>query len=1104
MSDCNTITKVLLRGGTDQGSRYQADLDPDSLLLHGFGITEWMKFAYEFAKHVNYFDTTSFTVPEGDWTDFFKNDEELEDFLAELEESDQLTPHLTLFICFLNLIELTSDRFNKLTRRHLDFYYNEGVLQIEKLPAQFDKVHVLFELAKQSTQVKLGTDTLLNGGKDGDGNMRVYHLSDEFVANKATIEELRAVYFSHDTLDNMENTVARQYIKAAEQINSADGLGEALDEENPVWYPFGYHHEEEEVDAELFSELPDANLGFSLSSPVLLLTEGDRHVQFTFTFADTADITATAAELVDNIRIEYTGTKKWIGDIAPKLAHSTASDPERTNLINVRTPITYTTSRVSDRKFKLYVNLDTGDKPTAAYNAEIHQDNYSTEHPIFRFFIDTTSVAGLALYEAITASLEKVEIDVQVEEMTNVIIENDHGTQNAKKPLFPFTTVPVKGSSLTIYHDELAEKVWTTAGAYIVWKNNPEDITDWYSAYKQVYTRQISSVLVKGFLDFSEVEYFAEQFDIDGKEFVADGGHSFPESIGGTGEEPTSSTVALNAIVQSDSYFKGSVYVKSENTWKAAAGSGLSNVVLFNSLSSSNTDQKFCIYKVNKASGDSNELQGLRISLNQSFLHEMYPQLYALAIAQSVKDPNQAIPNVPYTPLSEEIRFFYTAKDSVEVSTANTYETSTLQLYHEYPFGHAPEHLYLRELYNAESTQCSLAPKYERGGELYIGLKNAVNLQNVSLLVQVLEGSENPDTSNFSADEKIEWHILTNNYWKKLDSTLLLHNGIDNFLQSGIVTFKIPKETTSNNTLLDANLVWVRAKLTKPFDAVCKVLGIHAQATLAEFTDNGNELSHLEKGIASGTIAKMVQRSSQVKSISQPYNSFDGKAEEDDDAYYIRVSERLRHKNRSVTLWDYEHMTLQEFPDIYKVKCLNHTSCCSYVAPGHVMLVVIPDTVNKNVFDINKPMVSTARRNLIQAYIAQFTSLHVQLTVENPAYEELTVEVEVRFYDEYDEALYSQQLKDDIARFLSPWAYDQTEQVEFGVTLHKSVLVDYLEELYYVDYLDSVKMYLASGEIQLYEPSTPRSILVSSNAHIVNIADVECTSSNSNSEEACQ
>ena len=36
--------------------------------------------------------------------------------------------------------------------------------------------------------------------------------------------------------------------------------------------------------------------------------------------------------------------------------------------------------------------------------------------------------------------------------------------------------------------------------------------------------------------------------------------------------------------------------------------------------------------------------------------------------------------------------------------------------------------------------------------------------------------------------------------------------------------------------------------------------------------------------------------------------------------YYTRVSERLRHKNRAIQLWDYEHLILQNFPHLYRVK----------------------------------------------------------------------------------------------------------------------------------------------------------------------------------------
>ena len=73
----------------------------------------------------------------------------------------------------------------------------------------------------------------------------------------------------------------------------------------------------------------------------------------------------------------------------------------------------------------------------------------------------------------------------------------------------------------------------------------------------------------------------------------------------------------------------------------------------------------------------------------------------------------------------------------------------------------------------------------------------------------------------------------------------------------------------------------------------------------ATFFDDGNDLSHLISGLAAETISKLVNRVSQVKSVSQPFNSFDGKPIEDNPNYYRRVSERLRHKNSAITLWDY-------------------------------------------------------------------------------------------------------------------------------------------------------------------------------------------------------
>lgn len=439
-------------------------------------------------------------------------------------------------------------------------------------------------------------------------------------------------------------------------------------------------------------------------------------------------------------------------------------------------------------------------------------------------------------------------------------------------------------------------------------------------------------------------------------------------------------------------------------------------------------------------------------------------------------------------------------------------EGNRIQLFHEHPFGQHEENYaekkYLQEekgivdLFDKDVIQTTLVPKYCVGGHLFLGIENVEPQQNLSLLIQVLEGSENPLVESFGENEKINWSILCNNKWKTLENNIISNN-TDNFLKSGIVTFSIPKEATSNNTLLPSGYTWIKAQMNKSYDAVCKAIGIHAQAVLATFKNNDNEVSHLKNGLPCETIKKMVTRIPQIKSVSQPYNAFGGSTEESDANFYRRISERLRHKNRAITLWDYEHLILQEFPEIYKVKCLNHTSETSFTAAGHVTLIVVPDTVNKNVFDMYQPRVSKATLNSVMNYINSLNTLHVNAEVINPNYEEITIGLEVSFYEGYDENYYTEQLKTDITKFLSPWAFDETKEVTFGIMLHKSILIDYLEKLTYVDYLQNVTM---NGDAKVYkiEPSNPKSILVSAKTHNVSTVLTTCKGTKKIIEQTCQ
>ena len=72
--------------------------------------------------------------------------------------------------------------------------------------------------------------------------------------------------------------------------------------------------------------------------------------------------------------------------------------------------------------------------------------------------------------------------------------------------------------------------------------------------------------------------------------------------------------------------------------------------------------------------------------------------------------------------------------------------------------------------------------------------------------------------------------------------------------------------------------------------------------------------------------------------------NFNGKMKEAGNKFYTRVSERLRHKGRTIALWDYERLVLQYFPGVYKVKCINHASLSSFADAGHTLIIELSGT----------------------------------------------------------------------------------------------------------------------------------------------------------------
>jgi hypothetical protein len=168
------------------------------------------------------------------------------------------------------------------------------------------------------------------------------------------------------------------------------------------------------------------------------------------------------------------------------------------------------------------------------------------------------------------------------------------------------------------------------------------------------------------------------------------------------------------------------------------------------------------------------------------------------------------------------------------------------------------------------------------------------------------------------------------------------------------------------------------------------------------------------------------------------------------------------------------------------------------LAPGHVTVVTIPNQQFQNLRDPLRPFTSLGLLLEIDAFLHKRLSCFVRLHVRNPVFEEVWVDFKVRLYDGHDETFYENKLREDITRFLSPWAFSGGGSPSFGGKVYKSVLINFVEEQHYVDYVTDFQLFHGFDDIDgvaqtveknEVEGSKAVSILVSSHAnkHIIQV-----------------
>ena len=939
------------------------------------------------------------------------------------------------------------------------------------------------------------------------------------------------------TVDTGETVRAVSGIYASPIANSADGLGAEITNESSMWPAFGD------------DTRPDGRVGFAVAADLLRLSEGERRIQVTFTVDAlspfvAADPARAQHELVHNVTVQASGPKAWIPVDVEHVSFVRADAP----LLGSESRIAFTLSLPPDAdpvvSYTATLDADTAHGPfeteapllaftfdpdglsaaggfdlaltgeilpydaSAGYRAG---DTASIGRRVYQAVVDGPSsdpsegvpdewrLVGTIedfddthvydtgdavrfegrVYQAQTdgaqtsrpdaddgawkwiepafayryfdgVTVQGVHLQVDVTGARALLLENDQGVLSAGKPFFPFGARPVDGSRFYVGSSEIFQKSLTRASLALTWGGLPD------VAFSTHYQEYSSTDSIDGPVD----DNHWVRLDVDVLERSA--------------WRPVDSGVELFANATGTPTAEREVELSFDPT-----------------LAAPRETATFDRLRPERAFGF------LRVTLDGTFYHNEYSTYLSDRAIEKATDSSVQLPNPPYTPVVDEISVSYTAETSIDYATETpaSLERRRIQLFQSYPFGHVEIAPIPDPPGPGLSAEGTLAPPFRMetddnsesapvAGALYLGVADLDVLETLSLLVQIAESSADPDV----LPPDVYWSYLAGDTWHRYAPTELLSDETEGFLRSGIVRLSTPRAMDDTHTLLPTRLRWIRASTPDDPEGANRLVAVLTQAVRATYDDRGGDPSHLATALPAQTISKLKERRAAVKSVRQPFASFGGRLKEQPPDYYTRVSERLRHKQRARSIYDYERIVLAAFPDVYKVKCIPHTDDTNHHVPGAVTVIVVPDLRDQNAVDPLQPRVSTERLDTIRDHVVAHATDFARISVLNPLFEPIRVRGRVQFREGRDAGYYLTVLESDVIEFLSPWISGRAD-LAFGGRIHRSHILDFIEERPYVDAVVDLQIdqyvneRLHAEDTAEAVASTERSVLVSTPEH---------------------
>lgn len=1011
---------------------------------------------------------------------------------ASLEHKSH-DPAVGLLIAFLQLFQKINCKINRFTHQYVDFYY-EQVLRNKPRRLAPDSTYLIVKLNKKKAKVRIPKGTEFLAGLDEHKQNIVFTADNELLVNDAQVSALHTLFFNRDHVSSPENNLKESVKRPGTQkplvrqfatscwLNEIPVLVDDDADDQAKWqsYPLmGAAKDGEETE-----QMIDARLGFALASKVLLLSEGQRTICFTMKFDQAASEDGRTLE-------------QWIGKISEALGIELVDDGDETAYAKeqdvffkvFRNIFTISLStetgwleisdflpsysgvdgELEDSCLTITFSLPASAAPITPYSSAIHGEAYETQLPVAKFIVNPK---GYLYPYGILSKLvfASVKIDVMVEGCRTLSLHNNIGPLSASAAFSPFGPMPVIGDYFIVGSPEAAGKHLESFDVTVKWSGLPVGVGGFKSYYQHYDKPLVHEDILINCAVLVEGEWISENAEgqINGQLFQLKSKYEAGREIS------HSSTLSCQQLMP---YFSPVDYP--------------SMTTKFNYTPSSQKGFfKFTL-----------------ISPTGAFGHRSYPNVLAKVLTENARQKNikkiKEVPNSPYTPVINSISVDYKASSQLVVGSEekNCPLEMCDQLIHLHPLG------WDSSLLDADHL-VPVLPYYEFSGNLFIGL-DASKLDGVLTLFFHLRENSLP-IANDQFNE-LQWFYLSANQWQALNGKLKVLDTSQGFMTSGIVTLSIPADITSDNTIMPNGLFWLSVSANTNLDKLCSAYSVYTQAIQVTRCLQERQPEWRTIVLPAGRITRPKKAIPGLGSIVQLQESFGGVPSETREHLRARVSGRLKHKNRALIPADYEMLILEQFPQIYKVKCFANMVPEEMpekrLRPGHILIVALPFLTQQEMSD-HIPMLSGHLVKEIKAFIVRLAPPFVTINIINPVYELAQVRCTVKLKDGLNGGIHINHLNQLISDFLSPWDDTIGYHTHFGWHVSEHDIESYIQQLDMIDRVTDFSMLhiapMGEDRFDLYDsasvlndgwddkslvPKYPWSILMPIKQHFIEVDD---------------